>query len=201
MDEVHGRSSADEVSSAPVTAQPLDYCRPLPRKGRPFPWYFSPPKEPEDRRWWCRHLLYCLGLGALFSAIAFYFGPNVILFRKLTRLEPADFIDEARQSGVPLVRAVKEFGRDHGHLPNDVEELTPDYLDCDIDLLRRHPSFDSYSVRFYSFERSGGHELEYDLRPASEGWEVYGPFARGPIPLPIVTIDAASRGASRSSGN
>src|SRR5947209_4349819 len=64
----------------------------------------------------------------LFAAIAFWFGPNLIMFGKLTWLSPADFVPAVQRDCVPVVRAMKAYERDHGHRPEELEELVPSYL-------------------------------------------------------------------------
>src|SRR5689334_10619647 len=79
----------------------------------------------EQDRWRACRLVYRAGLGGLFVAVAFYFGPNCIMFRKLTWITPADFRGEA-DAFVPVVRAVKAYRRDHGQLPDhELAELQP----------------------------------------------------------------------------
>ena len=84
--------------------------------------------EAEIRRWRRLRVAYLAGLVALFAAIAFYFGPNCFLFHKLTWMTPADFVPTVQRNCVPVVRAMKEFRRDHGRLPARADELVPQYL-------------------------------------------------------------------------
>src|SRR3954466_1710838 len=79
-------------------------------------------------RWLYRQFAWYLVLALIFFAIPFYFANNYFFFGKLSRLTAADFVDEVRERCVPVVRAMKEFERDHGRLPNEMKELIPDCL-------------------------------------------------------------------------
>jgi hypothetical protein len=125
----------------------------------------------------------------LFTAVAFYFGPNWIMFDQLTRLGAADFVAETRRF-VPVVRAVKAFQRDHGRLPyGEFKELVPQYLATD-----EIPGDVEKNGTVYFFARDN-HAVTYDLTPGREGWRVSGPFASGPIPAPLVTLRPTSQPA------
>src|SRR5688572_4286961 len=91
----------------------------------------GPMDTAEAKRWHRRRLLYYAALVLLACPVAFYFGPNWFLFRKLTWITPADFAPVAQQECVPIVRAMKEYARDHGHLPATSDDLAPDYLPKD----------------------------------------------------------------------
>jgi hypothetical protein len=148
---------------------------------------------PEQAHVWnFRRRLYYWALGGFFCAIAFYFGPHLILFRKLTPLSPSDFVDEVQERCVPVVRAIKEFERDNGRLPEKIDEVVPRYL----------PEVDrgqmlvpgEYFVFMY---RGHAHKVGYRFDGSDEHWEVSGPFARGRIPLPAVELSVSTATASR----
>lgn len=136
-------------------------------------------------------------LAAWFVAIAFYAGPNWLLFGKLRRITPADFADDARRELTPLILAAKAYQADHGEIPvgvggyGDASRLLGDYLPSrgknHVDWLASI----EHGVLKYPYGRFN-HAIEYDLHPATEGWRVRGPFTSGPIPLPLVTYDAAA---------
>src|SRR6185369_18057143 len=66
-------------------------------------------------------------LVAWFGAMAFWFGPNFILFHKLSRLSPADFAPVVEKYCVPAVRAIKVYQQKNGRMPKDVDELGPPF--------------------------------------------------------------------------
>ncbi len=141
--------------------------------------------------WQRRRLLYYNGLCMLLAATAFYFGPNVILFQKLTALSPRDFVPEVQKDCVPVVRAIKLYARDNGQLPKDVTELVPKYLAAPAPV----PTMIwNGELRWYVQY----HEcITYDFTPGREQWRLYGELASGPIPVPPVTMPPASAPQSR----
>ena len=60
-----------------------------------------------------------------FVALAFWFGPHVILFHKLTGMTPLDFVPVVETNCVPAVRAVKIYQRTHRRMPASVDDLGP----------------------------------------------------------------------------
>jgi hypothetical protein len=84
--------------------QPLDYRGPLPGTTRAI--YIE---SPEERGWRHRRVLFRIAMNLLFVPVAFYFGPNVFKFGKLTGLTGADFVTEAQQNAVPVVQAIKAY--------------------------------------------------------------------------------------------
>jgi hypothetical protein len=138
----------------------------------------------EAGRWRRRRIAYYCGLGVLFAAIAFYAGPNLILFGKLTWLAPADFVPTARERCLPIVRAMKEYQRDRGVLPQSVEQLVPGYLPVAAPgAMLRDGEFNYWTATF-------NHEIVYKFAPAEEGWYVRGEFVSGRIPLAPVVVAA-----------
>jgi len=141
-------------------------------------------------KWFYYQLGYYLALGLLFWVIAFELGVNYFRFGKLARQTPADYVADVRQYCLPVVRAMKEFQRDHGRLPNDMDELIPGYLPDQSD-----KAVQLFGARQGQFERPVAihHRIQYDFTPGNEGWIVVGPDTNGRIPLPPVTIAPASR--------
>ena len=153
-----------------------------------------PADEQYLKRWRRRRLAYHACLTAFCAAVAFYVGPNLFMFGQPTWITPAWFVPVVEQQCVPVVRAMKEFQRDHGRLPARGEELIPDYHPPD------HPSVQrvAVSVRDGKFEwwSEYNHIIAYDFDPASEGWSVRGVYTRGRIPVSPVKINPATRPAS-----
>lgn len=149
--------------------------------------------------WKRARLAYGATLFIFFCAIAFYFGPNYMLFGKLTWITPDDFAETAQTKVAPIVRATKQYAADHGELPSTdkllSEQLVPTYLpapssgNISLTILRENGTIE-YWTRW-------NHTIEYDLTPGHEGWSVRGVFASGPIALPLVSLDAKDRPATR----
>jgi len=145
----------------------------------------------EARTWRRRRLIYYSALVAWGAAVSLYFGPNVIMFGKLTWLTPEDFITFVQRRGAPAVRAVKEFHRDHGYYPDNPRKLVPDYAADAPHLLSIGPDGIDCLAPY-------NHTVTYRLTPGAEGWSVSGVYASGPIPYPPVTISPSSRPTTRS---
>jgi hypothetical protein len=146
-----------------------------------------PPPDPEARRWLYRRLAYYAALLGLFALIAFYVGPNIILFRKLTWLSPADFVSTAEERCVPIVGAIKEYERDHGRLPNGVEGVVPAYLPEYVHGAALHSDGE------LEYRGPHGHTIVYSFAPEDEGWRVHGRFANGPLPMAPVILGSSTR--------
>ena len=142
--------------------------------------------ELTERQWKQRRIAYYVVLAVLFCAVAFYLGPNRMLFGKWTWITPADFVKRAQRDGVPLVRAMKLYERDTGHLPNEIEQLIPNYLPEKIPGVVNLGTDAEFSIlTMYN------HRITYDFNPKREGFYVNGVYTRGRIPLPPVQIDSA----------
>jgi hypothetical protein len=148
--------------------------------------------------------LYYTALVVFFTPIALYFGPNLINFHKFTGLSPADFVPEVQSRGVPVVQAIKRYQRDRGEFPEYLQLLVPDYLPDSPDLYPDNNDSISYvapqsgfppRLQFFS-TTAFPHIVRCEFDNINERWEVYGPFARGLIPLPPVTV-TSTRPASR----
>ena len=142
-----------------------------------------PMSEADIRRWRRLRLAYLAGLITLFAGVAFYFGPNYFLFHKLTWITPADFVPTVEGKCVRVVRAMKEFRRDHGRMPARAEELVPQYLP---ELTGYGPA--SVDGGKFNWWARYNHFIHYDFNPATEGWTVEGAFTSGRIPLPPVVV-------------
>ena len=67
---------------------------------------------------WCRaRWAFRLFLLADFLLIAFYFGPNRVIFGRWTPLTVDDLVPEVRTHCVPVVHAMLAYQRDMGHRP------------------------------------------------------------------------------------
>jgi hypothetical protein len=136
-------------------------------------------------KWFYYQLGYLFFLVLLFWVIGWQLGPNLFNFGKLTRPTPAEFVEQVEKDCVPIVRAMKEFERDRGRLPNDMRELVPKYLPSDRD---------TYLLTVWNggfrFRGKWDQAIIYDFTPGREGWYVFGGFTNGKIPLPPVKLPA-----------
>jgi len=94
-----------------------------------------------------------------------------------------------------VVRAMKEFQRDNGRLPNDMDELVPAYLPD-----QSHKAVGLHGVNQGEFRHYGRdhHTIWYDFTPGSEGWKIRGPYVNGQIPLPPVKVGPSTRPTTQS---
>ncbi len=100
------------------TPQPLNYRGLQPKRVNYVP-------TSEERRWRNRRILLRPGIFVvIFAPIALYFGPNLIMFGKLTRVSPADFVTLIQPESISVVRAMKEYPRATGQLPLQMTDLT-----------------------------------------------------------------------------
>ena len=137
-----------------------------------------------DRQWKWRRIAYYFALFVWFCPIAFYFVPNRMMFGKWTWLTPADFADRTQRDCVPVVRAMKEYARDQGKLPDRIETLVPKYLP------EKHPAATVWDGTFECWAMYN-HRITYDFDPKNEGFYVSGAYTSGKIPLPPVQIEPA----------
>jgi hypothetical protein len=129
-------------------------------------------------------------MAAWFVSLAFWFGPHVILFHKLTAMTPADFVPIVQSVCVPAVREIKIYQRDHGKMPSTDADLSPKFRnpqghnpDCfGMNELNGRGGYSYWAISMYE------HNIEYDFTPGHEGWTVHGAFANGPVPVPPVSI-------------
>jgi hypothetical protein len=156
------------------------------------------PRQADLRGWWLRRLAYYAALFVLFLTIGFYIGPNEFLFHRV--LYPyhsiSDYGPEITTECVPLVRAVKEYQRDYGRLPEDLYQVMPGYLpSCPLDA--RMWGDQLYFVK-------GDHLICYDFTPGSEGWSLVPSALAGSIPVtgravpaPLVSLGPSTRPTPR----
>jgi len=156
----------------------LDYRTP-PQRRR-----IKPPEDEQEQRWRGWRIAYRVWLFAACASVAFYFGPNWIKFHKLTNLSPYDYVPFVKAYGIPVVRAIKQYQRDTGRLPRDVDELRPKYLPTHT--ATRGGWVNHGRLSLYSYYNEF---VEYDFTPGNEGWSVHGAFANGPIPITPATVE------------
>jgi hypothetical protein len=124
-----------------------------------------------------------------FAAVAFWFGPHVILFHKLTRMTPLDFVPVVDTYCVPAVRAIKIYQRTHGRMPASMDDLGPGFSSHQTSGTGMH-EIDTVGTYTYWAFGMYNHYITYDFTPGHEGWTVHGAFANGPVPVPPVTLGA-----------
>jgi hypothetical protein len=149
----------------------------------------------EERLWAFRRIELRLGICALIAPFALYFVPNLIAFGKWTRLSPADFAPFVEHDCVQTVRAIKEYQRDYGQLPDFLQDLVPRYLtdsNCTESIVGGQSIYNG-KFKAYDWHMAGIHVIYYEFTPDAEGWYVQGPIASGPIPVPPVTINPATQ--------
>lgn len=155
---------------------------------------FSMPMDPSQlRRWRLYRWLYRLGLVLWFAAIAFYFGPNLFRFGRLTEPTPADCVSEVEAVCVPEVIAIKQFERDHGALPAMpyLLELVPVYLP-------ERPGASYINGKRYIHISKQHQLITYVLDGVDEHFDVAGVFGKRRIPVRAVVLPPATRPASSS---
>jgi hypothetical protein len=187
-----------QVSLEPQQPPKLEYFAPT-APGRPFKqwrgyWFvdaLAMPQDPELKGWWLRRVFYYLVVVAAFIIMAFSVIPNEMNFGMLHKPIPADFVPLVETECAPIVKAMKEFQRDHGRMPTDERELAPDYLpDVKFPGSARQGTFEYYT--------KWNHMISYNFTPGGEGWSIIGPFANGTIPAPLVTISPSTSPATRA---
>ena len=148
-----------------------------------------PPLTIEEYRWRLKRILLRVAIALLLSPLAFYFGPNLLNFGKLTSLAPADFVPTANTYCVPVVIAIKQYQRDHRSMPTDskLAELVPVYL-------RECPPGGYYYDQHYTHISMHLHRITYDF--ATDTWSIRGPFVNGTLPLPPVVLPPATATAT-----
>jgi hypothetical protein len=168
-----------------VDPAPLDY-RALPPGQRR---YIETPEETKSRY---VRVAYRFGLFLfVFAPIAFYFGANLIMFGKWSRISGADFVVDVQRDCVPIVVAMKQYQMDHGQLP-DESDLSPNYVPQNK--LIRCNVFNGQFIYFGEYNEL----ISYDFTPGAECWRIRGHFVTGTIPAPPVVL--AGQSASQPSG-
>ena len=144
-------------------------------------------KSLEENVWrWARRF-YIAGLFLLGMSIAFYFGPNLVMFGKLTRLSVNDFVPIATTRFVPVIREIKEYEQEHGGVPLDVQSAHLVFVHnknvtCWFDVPYQE-------VIFTAPYRS---EVVYYLDQSDEHFEVRSDFMKGRLPIPTVIVPAST---------
>ena len=172
---------------------PLDYRGPLPRERRPSraSWIADVSHIPAYRdlqKWWLARIGYYLAMMALFVIIAFYAGPNEINFGSPFGLRASAFVPYVMRDCVPVVRAMKEYQRDHGSFPGDIDDLVPQYLSAGA---KNRFLGNVYKGQFSAFAE-WNHLIEYKFGPGKEEWRIRGPLINGVLPVPAVTSGPAT---------
>jgi hypothetical protein len=145
-------------------------------------------------KWLYLQFIYYLALAGFFVTIAFYAGPNLINFGRLSSLTTADFVADVKEEDMRTVRAMKEFQGDRGRLPNDASELVPRYLSHQPE---EKMGATVHQGQFYRYSR-WNHRIFYDFSAGTEGWYVGGALARGRIPLPPVKLTLTTKPATQT---
>lgn len=125
-------------------------------------------------RWRTYRVIYYLGICATFSAAAFYFGPNYLLFGKLTWRNPSDFTSRVMSDGLLVLSEIRKYQADHGQLPTDLRQIGSD------DGFLFHGAF--YSDHILKIQDQYHDVVTYDLSAPNPSWVVRGPFTSGPVP-------------------
>ena len=154
-----------------------------------------PPSE-EEEQWRRRRILFRLVVVLTLAPPILYFGSNYIVFGRLTHPGPDDFIPQIEAVDIPIVRAIKEYYRDHGQYPEEIKDLIPAYyhgpepFSCEIE---QGPAYTYYIHYFENWET----DIIYPLEPAHGAWSAQGMLVSGPISLPPVTIAPATNPTTR----
>ena len=135
-------------------------------------------------------LLFYAALAAWFYVIGFWLGPNELTFHKLEGMTTADFVPIVQKYCAPVVREMKIYQRDHGHLPEREADMWSVFNPQNdrgpgVSRLTSDGGYEYWGPGEIMFK----HTIEYDFTPGREGWSVHGPYANGPIPVPAVTIE------------
>ena len=142
-------------------------------------------------KWFYLQAGYYALLGLFFWVIAIQFGPNLVNFHSLRRPDPIVFKQDVEMRCVPVVRAMKEFERDQGRLPNDLSELTPKYL-------KESEVWPGVWRGRFTYRGKWNEQIVYDFTPGNEGWYVRGVFVNGRIPLPPVKLPPLTQPTTQS---
>jgi hypothetical protein len=109
-----------------------------------------------------------------------------------TRPTIADLVPIVEKYCIPTVRAVKQYQRDNGEMPRQLDDLSPKYLPSDYfhNQFLRSPVWTMLlgDGIIFNYDHHVHDNIYYNLKPGEEGWQVSG-YTNGPIPMPIVTTD------------
>jgi len=134
----------------------------------------------EDRAWQIRRVAYYLGQVIVFFLIVYRAGPNLWLFHSPSSPPPSHYA-ELTKPYVPMIAAIKAYQRDRGRLPPHSELLPRSYRPVEYDA--GEGMIIGTTITFGPVEHS---VLAYDFSTFSEGWIVYAPRYKGPIPASLV---------------
>lgn len=148
----------------------LDYQAPRPKYK----------ESPEEVSWRLRRLVYYGAHLLLFALIIYRVGPNLFLFNSPFSPTPADYALVTAEYA-PTVAALKAYQKDHGELPPTSDNLRPAYMPD-----RQEWRLGSIMGGTITFQVGSHTVLEYDFRPATEGWVIYAPRYYGRVPAPLV---------------
>ena len=145
-------------------------------------------------KWFYLQSLYYFVLAVSFCVFGLWIGPNFLNFGRISGVSGQDFVPDVQQRCVPVVRAMKEYLRDHGQLPNAKKDLVPDYLpdESHVDV----PAADVWGGALKHWGR-WNHHVTYDFTPGQEGFYVSGPFMNGRLPMPPVKIEPSTNPTTR----
>ena len=119
-----------------------------------------------------------------FGVIAFWIGPNLILFHKLTWITTADLVPLVHNLNTTPIKMAKIYLQTHEQLDEQFDAS----LKAALIKKDRGQFFDTNPLRINFYLDS--HYVYYDLTPGHEGWKVRGQWITGDIPVPNVTLDS-----------
>ena len=167
--------------------------------------------EADEKFWRRMRLIYDRSRWIIGGIFAVYFLPNLMLFGQWTRISPADYVSVVQSDFVPIIKAIKEYQRDHGKVPEKLGDLVPNYvtkLPPDwqaVDITPQYVIFFDVLLREecveYLFSPPANGKLDvrqglntpYQIPAPTEGWYMMSNYGSGQIPLPAVTIAASTR--------
>ncbi len=143
-----------------------------------------PPKDPT---WTAKRVAYYVALLGWFSLIAFWAGPNVWLFGRVTGMRESDLHEQVNRLYVPLVRAMLEYQKDFGALPPNTRTATKPYFGENV-LLTGGSGYVQNGVliaRDYKWH----HTIRYNFNDTRSPWSAQGGYYNGPIWRPPVNFE------------
>jgi hypothetical protein len=150
--------------------------------------YRSAPKRPppKDPKWTAKRVAYYFALLGWFCLIAFWAGPNVWLFGRVTGMRESDLHENVKQRFVPAIRAVLEYQRDFGALPDNSWNAKVVYFGKYTQV-----GWGGEHIRNGVLSDYGRYNqcISYDFSHPEAPWTTWGAFYNGPINLPPVTLD------------
>ncbi len=150
-----------------------------------------PARSPEEKRWRYRRFLLTAALACYFLLISCEFGPHLMLFHQWTSPTPAEVVPYIESTCVPVIRAIKEYRRDKGALPENISDLVPHYLPT-----QPATFFHMWTDVCETMDPRYRELIVYHFTPEAERWEARGFFVNGPIPAPLVPDPPATAPAT-----